>query len=77
MGTAYCATGKVRQGGAFGEFPLEPSGNNTSQSERIYGIVDSQRDEGQLSNAGATVSVGYSDFMYGFRWNHHLYCDDQ
>ncbi len=76
LGQAYCDSKKVRQGGAFGEFPLEPVGNNTNLSDKIYGIVDSSNDEGKLSNAGTSVAVGYSAFMLGFRWNHHLYCQD-
>ncbi len=76
LGKAYCESKKVRQGGAFGEFNLEPSGNDTNLSEKLYGIVDSTQDEGKLSSAGATIPVGYSAFMSGFRWNHHLYCQD-
>ena len=76
LGKAYCESKKVRQGGAFGEFPLEPVGNETNLSDKIYGIVDSSRDEGKVSTAGATIPVGYSAFMAGFRWNHHLYCQD-
>lgn len=76
LGVAYCETGAVRQGGAFGSFPLEPVGNSTSASDRIYSIVDSSSDIGQISNAGQTVPVGYNAFMSGFRWNHHLYCID-
>ena len=76
LGKAYCESKKVRQGGAFGEFPLEPVGNETNLSEKIYGIVDSARDEGKVSSAGATIPVGYTAFMAGFRWNHHLYCQD-
>ncbi len=76
LGKAYCESKKVRQGGAFGEFPLEPVGNETNLADKIYGIVDSSRDEGKVSTAGATIPVGYSAFMAGFRWNHHLYCQD-
>ena len=74
LGTAYCASTRVRIGGAFGDFALEPEGNDTNQDEKIYGIVDSSKDEGEL--AGGSTSVGYSAFMAGFRWNHHLYCDE-
>lgn len=74
LGTAYCASGKVRIGGAFGDFDLEPSGNDTNQNEKIYGILDSSKDEGEL--VGGNTSVGYTAFMAGFRWNHHLYCDE-
>ncbi len=76
LGAAYCASGKVRQGGAFGNFEIEPQGSETNLTNRIYNIVDSSRDQGQNSNAGATVSVGYNAFIEGFRWNHHLYCTE-
>jgi hypothetical protein len=75
LGIAFCESGKVRQGGAFGAFEPEPQGSDTDLSSRIYGIVDSTRDNGVLSNAGSTVTVGYTAFTDGFRWNHHLYCD--
>lgn len=76
LGKAYCASGTVRQGGAFGLFEPEPQGAGTDLSTRLYGIVDSSRDNGQISNAGATFNTGYTAFMDGFRWNHHLYCAD-
>jgi hypothetical protein len=76
MGTAYCASGKVRQGGAFGLFEPEPQGVGTNRSNRIYNIVDSTNDSGTNSNAASTVTTGYKAFMEGFRWNHHLYCDN-
>jgi hypothetical protein len=76
LGRAYCESKKVRIGGAFGEFPLEPEGNDTNQNEKIYNIVDSSKDEGSLSATGGDVPVGYTAFMQGFRWNHHLYCDE-
>jgi hypothetical protein len=76
LGNTYCASGKVRQGGAFGNFEVEPQGSSTTTSDRIYNIVDSSRDIGQSSNAGTTTISGYPAFYDGFRWNHHLYCDD-
>jgi hypothetical protein len=77
LGRAYCESKKVRIGGAFGEFPLEPEGNDTNQNELIYNIVDSSKDEGQLTSSGGNaIQVGYTKFMQGFRWNHHLYCDE-
>lgn len=76
LGRSYCISGKVRQGGAFGRFEPEPQGPATNVSSRIYNIVDSTRDAGQNSNAGTTVTTGYTPFSNGFRWNHHLYCDD-
>lgn len=74
LGTEYCESKKVRGGGAFGEFPLEPAGNDTNDNEKNYGILDSSKDEGEPVGGGP--AVGYSAFMAGFRWNHHLYCDE-
>lgn len=76
LGVAYCASGKVRQGGAFGPFQGEPAGSDSDQTKTLFTIVDSPNDYGQNSNAGQTVPAGYDTFMNGFRWNHHLYCDD-
>lgn len=76
LGASFCASGKVRQGGAFGLFEVEPQGSQTNTSSRIYNIVDSTRDVGQNSNAGSTDVTGYPAFADGFRWNHHLYCAD-
>ncbi len=76
LGNAYCATGSVRQGGALGSFEIEPQGSDTKVSDKIYNFVDSSRDYGESANAGSTSSAGYSAFMDGFRWNHHLYCAD-
>lgn len=76
LGVAHCSTAMVRQGGAFGSFEPEPVGPDSDLSKRIYNIVDSSRDAGTNANAGQTVSTGYNAFMQGFRWNHHLYCDD-
>lgn len=76
LGVAYCASKIVRQGGALGSYEIEPQGSDTKISDRIYNFVDSSRDFGQSSNAGTTNTTGYSTFMEGFRWNHHLYCGD-
>lgn len=76
LGKAYCVNNTVRQGGAFGKFEPEPQGSETNLSDRIYNIVDSTNDNGVLSNAGETVNTGYTAFSEGFRWNHHLYCND-
>jgi hypothetical protein len=72
LGSAYCSSLTTRQGGAFGSYDLEPDGNNTNQNEKIFGILDSSKDEGIATSA----NPGYTAFMSGFRWNHHLYCDD-
>jgi hypothetical protein len=76
LGEAYCSSGSVRQGGAFGSFVVQPQGTQTNLTSTIYNIVDSHQDIGQNANAGVTVLTGYSAFQNGFRWNHHLYCDD-
>ena len=76
LGAAFCAKGKVTQGGAFGNFEPEPVGPISNASARIYNIVDSSRDINQTANAAAPVQQGYVAFMDGFRWNHHLYCDE-
>lgn len=76
IGRTYCEGKKVRQGGAFGSFEPEPQGSRTDASKRIYQIVDSSNDVGQVTNAGATLSSGYNVFNQGYRWNHHLYCTE-
>ena len=76
LGREYCEKGAFRQGGAFGLFEPEPQTAGSNLSNRIYGIVDSSRDNGQISNAGATYNTGYTAFINGFRWNHHIYCAD-
>ena len=74
IGRDHCVGNKVRQGGAFGNFEPEPQGTRTDVSKRIYQIVDSANDVGQVTNAGATMPSGYNVFNQGYRWNHHLYC---
>lgn len=76
LGIAYCSSGKVRQGGAFGWYEPEPQGLGSNTSTKMYNIVDSSRDNGSNANAGSTSTTGYNAFTDGFRWNHHLYCDD-
>lgn len=76
IGRNHCEGKKVRQGGAFGNFEPEPQGSRTDASKRIYQIVDSSNDVGQVTNAGATLSSGYNVFNEGYRWNHHLYCTE-
>lgn len=74
LGNAYCEGKKVRQGGAFGNYSPEPQGPNTKVGLKIYGILDSSNDYATNSSGGQTTTVGYNDFMDGYRWNHHLYC---
>jgi|GEM_PF-6859597 len=74
LGAQYCSTNRVRFGGAFGYFIPWPSLLNpletNNYNKRLLGIVDSHLDEDPLNRAG------HSHFIQGFRWNHHLYCDD-
>lgn len=77
LGNAYCEKPSVRQGGAIGDFFVEPVGPFTVQSDKIpNNFVDSINDYATKSNGGQTFGVGYYPFMSGFRWNHHLYCND-
>ena len=73
LGRAYCASGVVGNGGAFGQFPPEPySGYTTPTGSNIVfpiSIVDSIID----SEAGSN-NVGKQAFDSGFRWDHHYYC---
>jgi hypothetical protein len=78
LGNEYCDSkgDKVRSGAAFGDFAPQPEGPNTQSASLIFGIVDSSADIGSVSSAGSTFNVGYQAFMDGFRWNNHLYCNE-
>lgn len=71
IGQAYCENGNVKNGGAFGNFFPQP--NNGSfvgdGAESYYSIVDSIFDFDSNTNAG------YGEFMSGYRWNIHQYCE--
>ncbi len=73
LGKAYCISGIVGNGGAFGQFPPEPySGYTTPTGSTIQfpiSIVDSIIDTEAGSN-----NVGKLAFDSGFRWDHHYYC---
>ncbi len=73
IGQVVCENSSTRRGGAFGEYAPEPA-SNLSQGSTVYGIVDSSSDGGTNSSGGGTSQVGYTTFIQGFRWNHHLYC---
>ncbi|MDH5580925.1 MAG: hypothetical protein OEY33_03400, partial [Bdellovibrionales bacterium] len=85
LGNKYCAantsnisTGgstdsKVRNGAAFGNFLAEPNNGFYKQTagqdeSAIYSIVDSLKDIDTDNLSGAI------EFLKGYRWNHHLYC---
>ncbi|PIP92477.1 MAG: hypothetical protein COW00_04180 [Bdellovibrio sp. CG12_big_fil_rev_8_21_14_0_65_39_13] len=74
LGEALCSSGKVRKGGAFGNFLGEPNNGfyqqeGSIEESRIFGIVDSSGD------FESTTDSGMAPFIEGFRWNHHLYCE--
>lgn len=74
LGEALCASGKVRKGGAFGDFLGQPNNGfyqqeGSLEDSRIFGIVDSASDFESNSDSGM------APFIEGYRWNHHLYCD--
>ncbi len=79
MGTEWCNTSTTRRGGAFGAFPPEPAGPTSQKETADYSIVDSFRDEADGLNQngdGGAGKVGFEAFSKGFRWNHHVYCDE-
>lgn len=75
LGKAYCDSGNVRTGAAFGKYHAEPfvgytrDRNDNEEDKRYFSIIDSQDD------FDADASNGNTYFNFGFRWNHHLYCD--
>jgi hypothetical protein len=75
LGLAYCTSGKVRPGAAFGKYRAEPyvgytrDRNSNETDKNYFSIIDSSLDYDQEASNGSTY------FNFGFRWNHHLYCD--
>lgn len=64
---------KVRNGAAFGNFLAEPNNGFYKQTagqdeSAIYSIIDSLKDQDTDNQSGAI------EFLKGYRWNHHLYC---
>lgn len=78
IGEVHCEFGKVRTGGAFGNFRSTPIGSLTignqtgTQEANIFSLIDEQSDDNPDDDQ---VSTGNSSFSIGFRWNHHVYCD--
>lgn len=76
LGEQYCASGRVRRGGAFGNFQAKPFGPlrelvNANSGDTQYTIVDEISDFGNINNR----VTGYQIFNFGYKWNHHVYCD--
>lgn len=72
IGELFCESRSVRTGGAFGNFLSSPLAPVTISNDTKFTIVDelTDRDTGGGTERGATT------FNNGFRWNHHLYCDE-
>lgn len=72
LGTAYCDSGKVIGGAAFGAYPPEPYAGSYNKITLPFpeSIVDSIMDF-----VTSDQSVGKIKFDQGNRWNHHYYCN--
>lgn len=73
LGKAFCKSGVVGQGGAFGQFGPEPYSTyevmpGTTPPPFPFSIVDSIVDRDDDNFAGKMA------FDAGFRWDHHFYC---
>ncbi len=78
LGVAYCSSGNVRYGAAFGYFYGQPNNGYFTQTANpedntLYSIIDSSLD--YQGDPGDTISgAGTIRYLEGYRWNHHLYC---
>ena len=76
LGKAHCGSGEVRQGGLFGDYNPEPNSGVFYVTEG-YPVED--EDSLYFSITDSTLDSdgdhGFSYFLWGFRWNHHYYCD--
>jgi hypothetical protein len=76
LGEEYCENGTVRRGGAFGRYQPEPKNAASTSGTTIYSIVDSSSDLAFVpTSSGSPIEMGYEAFEFGFRWNHHVYCN--
>ncbi len=78
LGMAYCSSGNVRLGAAFGNFYAQPNngyfaGVANPEDNTIYSIVDSTQDY-QGDPSDTLLGAGTLRFLQGFKWNHHFYC---
>jgi len=78
LGEAYCESGEIRGGGAFGYYNPEPNTGGYLHREAFdqdelvqYSLVDSTSDSYEDGN---DEYYGISTFLAGYRWNHHVYC---
>ncbi len=73
LGSAYCGSGEIRGGAAFGYFYAEPNTGNYFQNgsledSKMWSITDSNLDYDDANDNG------FVRFLEGYRWNHHTYC---
>lgn len=73
LGAAYCGSGEIRGGAAFGYFYAEPNTGNYFQNgsledSKMWSINDSNLDYDDAND------TGFVRFLEGYRWNHHTYC---
>ncbi len=78
LGEAYCDSGEIRGGAAFGYYDPEPNTGGYVHRESFspedwkrYTILDSTSDTYQDGNDDF---YGISSFLAGYRWNHQIYC---
>jgi hypothetical protein len=76
IGEAFCSSGTVIAGGAFGHYPGQPNSGSFGSSDgsltRVYGLLDSPEDIDD--DTDPDNPRGFNQFQNGYRWNHHLYC---
>lgn len=75
LGNAFCASGRTTTGGLFGNFLPEPIAPVQASIATFYHMTDSPRDY-QAGTPPLNGNKGYGPFGNGYRWNHHIYCDD-
>lgn len=77
LGIEFCEKGRVRPGAAFGSYLGEPNNgvflhsdeNVTIEDTVYYSIIDSIYDANEIQDTGV------SQFLEGYRWNNHYYCE--
>ncbi len=62
----YCENGSWRKGGVVDNFNNSP----------LRSFAQESTDSGTDTGVGVTYRTGYDAFNDGFRWNHHIYCDN-
>lgn len=83
LGQKFCASGKVRSGSSIARYWPEPGdfalNSDTDTDQRFLSIIDSIYDNNQNGIPSTYTSEDEDSSAYfkaGFRWSHHIYCDD-